>query len=342
MSSTSDDDRARRWADGTANGPAAELEVPAGELCMDNLLISLARAGLDRIDAAIADYHAARVPDPQEALWRTDYTRARMRWDLAEDRPYPGHPDAVWLRERASEIQARWATDPVVAPRWAELHHLNFSPYDVQGAELPSMPGEAPPGMDPVTWRSQLQARDLAGHARWPETTTTINREGTEPVNDTTRAADGANPHETESETETWTEQQMRADYMQAQPYRPDDPAAYDPADSVDYAEYMNRWANGDQKWSDQWFYLGDPDSAAAIDRNFLSPVQQRSEDQARYIAEHGIERDETGRLTSHYVTRVEDRRDAEQAMPSQVADYRPGNAVAQRLANTERDGIDR
>ncbi|MFI6366694.1 hypothetical protein ACIBG0_28540 [Nocardia sp. NPDC050630] len=34
-----------------------------------------------------------------------------------------------------------------------------------------------------------------------------------------------------------------------------------------------------------------------------LSPIEHRSEEQARYLAEHGIERDEYGLLVSHYMT---------------------------------------
>ncbi|WP_433622755.1 hypothetical protein [Nocardia sp. CA-120079] len=423
---SADSERAIRWANGTANGPGQVREVSAEDLCMDTLLMVLSQSGLDRIDEAISDYYASRVPDPHEALWRTDYTRAHMRHDLAEDRPWREHPDAIWLRERANEIEQRWTADPAVAPRWAELHALwietgnpySSFPHSSPEQGLPTMPGEAPPGMDPVTWRSQLQARDLAGHARWLNTTTTTtDREGAEPMKDITRGETSDQTHETESqsrypdlppryddpslvpmtpaeahwiftgqgytseyathmvtelaganieltgdnvrswmrrpenqhalqeqaryryrpesarpqapaervensenprEIESETEQQMRADFMRAESCVARSPEDYDPADEVDYAEYASPWLNGDERWMHEWVYLSDAtqrwrDNPAAAETSLvqrvgvLSAIEARSEDQARYIAEHGIERDDHGLLTSRYVTRVED-----------------------------------
>jgi hypothetical protein len=428
-----DAERAIRWVNGTANGPALVREVSAEDLCMDTLLMALSRAGLDRIDAAISDYHATRVPDPHEALWRTDYTRVHMRRELAEDRPWPDHPDAVYLRGFADEIEQRWTTDAAVAPHLAELDNLRATAeYRLplpQAEKLPTMPGEAPPGMDPVTWRSQLQARDLTSHGRWPDiTTTTTTREDTEPMNDTTRNQDRDNPsepgyqsrypglppayddpslapmlpyeahdflidhgytneyatHMTEqltaagleltgdnirgwihrpenmvalqeqAGTGSWTEQQMRADFMHAQSCVSHDPEDYDPADHVDYDSYASRWMNGDETWMNEWIYLQsatvdwrtDPAAAEtalrAVRDGELTPIQARSQEQAGYIAEHGIERDEHGFLTSHYVTRVEERSGSATDTRSPLADYRPGNAVAAHLANPERDGVDR
>jgi hypothetical protein len=192
----------------------------------------------------------------------------------------------------------------------------------------PDMPGEATPGMH-----------------RWPDTTTT-NHEGAEPMTDTTRAAAGEELHETESDTE----QQMRADFMHAESFVARSPEDYDPADEVGYSEYASPWLSGGDRWANEWLFLSDaslrwrddPAAAETIMRHresVMSPIERRSEEQARYIAEHGIERDEHGLLTSHYVTRVEDRA-ATTASP--LADYRPGNALAATLANTERDGVER
>ncbi|MCU1646395.1 MAG: hypothetical protein JWN03_6670 [Nocardia sp.] len=348
---SADDERALRWAQGTGE---PRVEFAPEELCMDTVLVSLALSGLDRSDAAIRAYHATRVPDPAEAQWRTDYTRAYHRRDLAEDQPWRDHPDALWLRARASEIEDRWAADPVIGPRWAELDQLRVGaeygrPPAWWRGELPTMPGVPAPGMDPVTWRSQCQAHDLTSHGRWPAITTTSNREDTEPMNDITDPQHGAESDETESQTE----QQMRADFMYAWGSHSDDPAEYDPADSLDYSEYAGPWLSGDKQWMDEWIYLEDatlrwhddnldPDrETQPVDTEALSPVRRRSEEQAQYVAEHGIERDEHGMLNSHYVTRVQERAEI-LVSPSPLAEFLPGNALAAHAANCERDGIER
>ncbi|MGY1948926.1 hypothetical protein [Nocardia asiatica] len=154
---------------------------------MADLIGDLIRS--DGLDAAVADYYARRVPDPQEALWRTDYTRAYILRDRAEDAPWPDHPRAEELRAQARSIEQRWTADPAVAPHWAQLNEL-LAKTEYTGLFLPedepTMPSEAPPGMDPTTWRSQLQARDMTGHGRWPDTTNI--QQGAEPMTDTTRA----------------------------------------------------------------------------------------------------------------------------------------------------------
>lgn len=192
--------------------------------------------------------------------------------------------------------------------------------------------------------------------------------------------------------TESWTEKQMRHDFMQAAGIaeRMRDPEQYDPADSLDYNEYASRWIDRDDEWPDHWMYLTEATEQWRDDRAgaeaymlrraySLSPVSRRSEVQARYIAEHGIERDESGLLTSPYVTRVTDRESWDNATEwtnaaeinaraqvpvssafaaartrelaadhntfaavSPLADFQPGNAVASALANSERDGVDR
>ncbi|MEU6564365.1 hypothetical protein [Nocardia nova] len=158
-----------------------------------------------------------------------------------------------------------------------------------------------------------------------------------------------------ETETESWTEQQMRSDFMHAEHYNRQAMEDYDPADVLDYREYADRWTTGEQQWADRWDYLSDATDRWSNDRaraerelefrqslGWLTSVEQRSEEQARYIADHGTERDEFGWLTSHYVTRVEDHAESETGTPSPLANYRPGNALAAHAANTERDGSER
>ncbi|WP_054813381.1 hypothetical protein [Nocardia arizonensis] len=120
---------------------------------------------------------------------------------------------------------------------------------------------------------------------------------------------------------ESDTEIRMRADYMQARGLGDRLLEEYDPGDEVERAAWTRPW-NGafDQGWAGHWSYLEqatkrwrtDPVAAeqARRDATTLSPIQQRSEDQARHIAEHGITYDPQGRITSHYVTRVNDRPD--------------------------------
>lgn len=163
-----------------------------------------------------------------------------------------------------------------------------------------------------------------------------------------------SNAHEVES----LTEQQMRSDFMHAQHFVSRDPEDYDPADSVDHAEYAGPWLDRGDEWTDHWFYLSDatdrwtsdPEAAAKLaqareDAHHTTPIERRSEDQARYIATHGIERDESGLLTSHYVTRLHDRpgMDAGGAAPwSPLAAHQRRYLSGTALANTERDGMER
>ncbi|MGV9676374.1 hypothetical protein ACWDSJ_13925 [Nocardia sp. NPDC003482] len=195
----------------------------------------------------------------------------------------------------------------------------------------PTMPGVPAPGMAPT-----------AEHGRWPDTPTTTDREGAEPMTDTTRDDNDA--------TESWPEQQMRADFMHAQASYGRDPEDYDPADGVDYADYASRWVNS-QEWATEWLYLEcatagelseQQEHELGIAADPQSPVRARSREQVRYIAEHGIERDADGFLTSHYVTRVDEREAELAAAP--LADYRPGRTLADSLArtDTERDGAER
>ncbi|MGV9541021.1 hypothetical protein ACWDSF_06810 [Nocardia beijingensis] len=309
---------------------------------MEDLIGELIRS--DGLDAAVADYYARRVQDPQEALWRTDYTRAYILRDRAEDAPWPDHPRAIELQAQARAIQQRWTADPAVEPRWAELDDmLAHTVYPgLFHPEPRTMPSEAPPGMDPTTWRSQLQARDMTGHGRWPDTSTTrTDHEGAEPMTNTTDA--------THQSLVTGLEQVMRSDFMHAELYGSRVSEDYDPADQVAYSEFASPWLDRTDEWAEHWRYLSeatnrwreDPTEAARlVAASELSPIEARSEEQARYIATHGIETDHTGLLTSHYVTRVEDR--AAGTAGSALADYQPGNALASSMANTERDGAER
>ena len=156
------------------------------------------------------------------------------------------------------------------------------------------MPGVRPPGMDRPDTNLNYQIKKEA-----------------EPMTENTRPE----LHESESETEQW----MRADFMHAESCMDRPLQDYDPADEVDYAEYASRWLDRDNRWMPEWLYLTDAtqrwrDDPTAAETNMvqrvgvMSAIERRSEDQARYIATHGIQRDEHGLLTSHYVTRVEDR----------------------------------
>ncbi|MEV6432942.1 hypothetical protein [Nocardia sp. NPDC051463] len=135
-------------------------------------------------------------------------------------------------------------------------------------------------------------------------------------MTENTRTVRAEDLHETESETE----QRMRSDFMHAWASINRAPQDYDPADEVDHAEYANPWLSGDARWMNEWIYLEDATLRYSEDRESavvvaaelheageLSPIELRSERQAHYLAEHGIERSESGLLTSHYVTRVLD-----------------------------------
>ncbi|WP_054813380.1 hypothetical protein [Nocardia arizonensis] len=123
-------------------------------------------------------------------------------------------------------------------------------------------------------------------------------------------------------EVETDAEIRMRADFMEARAISDRiarDPESYDPADSADIGDYSNPWLSGPDRWTSDWLYLSeaterwreDPETAAAaltVRASALSPIELRSEEQARHIAEHGFEQDSSGMLTSDYATRVWER----------------------------------
>ncbi|MGW4365442.1 hypothetical protein ACWEKT_07330 [Nocardia takedensis] len=123
---------------------------------------------------------------------------------------------------------------------------------------------------------------------------------------------------------ESDTEIRMRADFMEARGLGDRLLESYDPADDAERRAWTSPW-NGafDQGWSAHWSYLedatkrwrADPGEAAAgaliaEAEGVLSAIDARSEAQARHIAEHGITYDPQGRITSHYVTRVNERPD--------------------------------
>ncbi|WP_433714476.1 hypothetical protein ACQP2U_10380 [Nocardia sp. CA-084685] len=157
-----------------------------------------------------------------------------------------------------------------------------------------AMPGVRPPGMDRPDTNPNYQ----------------IEKEA-EPMTDTTAAA--------HQYLVTGLEQVMRSDFMHAELYSSRDPEDYDPADELDYREYASPWLDRNDEWADHWRYLSDAtqrwrddhayaERMLAMHQRALSPIEVRSEEQARWIAEHGIERDQSGLLTSHYVTRVDNR----------------------------------
>lgn len=156
------------------------------------------------------------------------------------------------------------------------------------------MPGVRPPGMDRPDTNPNYQ----------------IEKEA-EPMTDTTAAA--------HQYLVTGLEQVMRSDFMHAELYSSRDSEDYDPADELDYREYASPWLDRNDEWADHWMYLSDAtqrwrddhayaERMLAMHQRALSPIEVRSEEQARWIAEHGIERDQSGLLTSHYVTRVDNR----------------------------------
>ncbi|MGW4365443.1 hypothetical protein ACWEKT_07335 [Nocardia takedensis] len=121
---------------------------------------------------------------------------------------------------------------------------------------------------------------------------------------------------------ESAAEIRMRHDFMEARSIGERitrDPESYDPADELDIRDYSNPWLGGAQQWTNEWMYLSeatdrwreDPEFAArslTARQAALSPIEVRSEEQARHIAEHGFQRGDDGWSTSPYVSRVWER----------------------------------
>ncbi|MEV6221938.1 hypothetical protein AB0M13_09835 [Nocardia fluminea] len=268
------------------------------------------------VDDPFINRYADRIDDESEVLWRADFARAMDHYDR-------GFDEDASLLPHARAIEAQWSTDPAVGPAWRELTEIHDAwvqaPDAMRRAHEVFMPGGLrPPGMSDTRWSSHMQAREMTGHGAWPghePTFSTDVSERHEPMTDTT-GHDQADEFTTESDTE----QLMRHDFTQwaAVGYHRD-PDDYDPADSLDEAEWSQTWVNhGEDRWLDEWTTLQDAyydyrDDPAVADAkraqlgDTLSSMQARSWDQARDLAVNGIGRDRSGLLTSHYVTRMDD-----------------------------------
>ncbi|MEV0769951.1 hypothetical protein [Nocardia salmonicida] len=279
------------------------------------------------VDDPFITRYADRVADEAEVLWRADFARAMDHYDR-------GFDEDASLLPQARAIEAQWSTDQAVGPQWRELTEIHDAwiqaPDVMKQAHEVFMPGGLrPPGMSDTRWSSHMQAREMTGHGAWPghePTFSTDVSERHEPMTDTT-GHDQADEFTTESDTE----QLMRHDFTQWAAvgyYRDSDD--YDPADSLDEAEWSQTWVNhGEDRWLDEWVmledayreYEDDPWAAEAKRARLgdtLSPVQARSWDQARDLVVNGISRDESGLLTSHYVTRMDDYQRAEEIRTQQ------------------------
>ncbi|WP_280500261.1 hypothetical protein [Nocardia farcinica] len=324
----------------------------------------------DLDDRYIARY-ATRVPNSAEVLMRADFDRARDLRDAALR-----SADAERMRELMGQAEAivhRWADrdDDLGEATW---EHLTQTCVDwirepkqmresYERLRMAQYVGTSP--LTPIEWRNVEHARELTGHGRW---TTELVREsadrdmpgeatpGMSNRSDTTTAYEGAEPmtdttptHTAGLEAESPTEIRMRADFVYAQSLVTRDPDDYDPADAVERAEIVGPWLEREDEWFDHWTYLQqaadrwqrDPQAAAKLAEltetsGYASQIELRSEAQARHLAEHGIERDETGLITSPYVTRYREQRVTE---PSPLASYRPGAALAM---GSDREGAER
>ncbi|MFC8047988.1 hypothetical protein [Nocardia sp. NPDC057353] len=132
---------------------------------------------------------------------------------------------------------------------------------------------------------------------------------------------DDTRPTSTDTGAGTFQEARFRADYMHSLACYPADPDRYDPADSLDAADYVAPWMDSadwhEQDWCAEWVYLGDarerwerdPAAAAAhAASGELTEVQRRSEAQARHLAEHGLTYGPHGLVTGPYIEAVEQR----------------------------------
>lgn len=153
-------------------------------------------------------------------------------------------------------------------------------------------------------------------------------------MNDDTRATSA------EQSAATFQEARFRADYLHSMACYPADPAEYEPADALDAAEFAEPWMGRadwhERDWLEEWVYLSDacrrwdrdPAAAAAhAAASELTEVQQRSEAQARYLAENGLSRDRHGHATGPYVDAVERRGELAHA-PHDVYLYRYADRV--------------
>ncbi len=113
------------------------------------------------------------------------------------------------------------------------------------------------------------------------------------------------------SELQSLDEQMMRSDFMYVAEIYCQEPQDYDQAAAQEAKELSGPWI-ASEEWAEQWRYLmaamdrwrRDPEASQKLAQQCapaLTPIQIRSEQQARHIAEHGTERNQRGLLTSHY-----------------------------------------
>lgn len=176
-------------------------------------------------DPTDSQYYAARgVTNELEQQMRADAVRhdrlleeSRHVGFLEEFEKFSGQAEAIedrWSTHDSATVQADWAylTDARYdwdrAPGTMERLYEQVIIDRVDGVT---------DGMTPAEWRSQRQAREMAGHGAWPEMRGPYSAAARR--SRPTSAADPASPNHY-TDAADWTEQVMRADF--AQVYRLD------------------------------------------------------------------------------------------------------------------------
>ncbi|MFI6310696.1 hypothetical protein ACIBEK_11340 [Nocardia fusca] len=170
-------------------------------------------------------YYAARgVTNELEQQMRADAVKAER---LLEEARHAGElREYIKIAEPAEEIDRKWANHDSAAAQ-ADWAYLNDARHDWSRAPgtmerlyeqviIDRVDGVTD-GMSPAEWRSQRQAREMAGHGDWPEMRGPYSVEARR--SRPTSVADPASPNHY-TDAADWTEQVMRADF--ARVYRLD------------------------------------------------------------------------------------------------------------------------
>lgn len=170
-------------------------------------------------DPTQPSYYAARgAGDRDEQQMRADYMRAVRLRDEGMRSEEPAEFENLFAL--ADALRDRWRDheSPVVRENWEYLTDAASDWRRTPGAmeqlyeqvSLDRVDGYTT-GMSPAQWRSQRQAREMAGHGQWKELRNPFGIESARSRSD--HPADPANPNYYAGTASTWAEQVMRADF---------------------------------------------------------------------------------------------------------------------------------
>ncbi|WP_433491992.1 hypothetical protein [Nocardia grenadensis] len=207
-------------------------------------------------------YYAARgVTNELEQQMRADAVKAER---LLEEARHVGElREYIKIAEPAEEIDRKWANhdSATVQADWAYLtdarHDWSRAPGTMERLYeqviIDRVDGVTD-GMTSAEWRSQRQAREMAGHGAWPEMRGPYSFEARR-----SRSASSADPASPNHYTDAadWAEQVMRADFARVYRLDKERNQTYTDSEYVQLTEQMHEiaepWITRDDELGETW-----------------------------------------------------------------------------------------